>query len=314
MRKLLVLLSITMLPWLLTSCGKDNENEIDGGGEDINVLDKITDPKFKEYILRFIDNGKIVTASPDRLTAKEAAALERLDIYRWGIKDFTGIEYFTGLTYLDCSNNPLSVLNLSKNTKLETLRCNECTLTSLIIDNCRELKTLQCWINKLESINISNCLKLSTLECYDNELKALDLSKNNELITLDCCNNNISGVMDISHSKMIVLRTSHNPITAMKLNTALERLTCVMDDLSELDLSKCTNLLKIMCTRNPKMLTLDITNNRKLIDVDCGGISTEPAITLYVWWDVPADNMWGNRPQGILIGVGANGKLVTKRS
>lgn len=313
MKKLFIVLSVFIASsLLLSSCSKDDDNPKDDE-KNINVLDKITDPAFKECLQTFIEKGMIKTSSPDTLTAQEAAAVEVLNIYRWKIKNLEGIEYFTGLKELDCSHNPEITFDLSKNTKLEKLRSNYCSLTSLDVSNNKELQSLQCWNNSIKLLDVSNCTKLTVLECNENELTKLDVSMIKGLRYLDCCDNNITGTLDVSSCNLRVLRTSHNPIAALKLNATLENLTCVMNDLSELDLSKCAGLLNIMCTRNPKMASLDITNNRNLKSVDCGGISTEPAITLYVWWDVPADNMWGNRPSSIDVGVGANGKLVTKR-
>ena len=314
MKKLLVILAVFITSsLLLSSCSKDDENP--QNEDTTNVLDKITDPAFKECIQTFIKKGIIVAASPDGLTAQEAASIEVLNVYRWQIKSLDGIEYFTGLKELDCSNNKeLTSLDMSKNTKLEKLRCNACSLATLDVSKNKELQSLECWGNNIESLDVSSCLKLSILECYENnKLTKLDVSKNNGLRYLDCCSCNIAGTLDVSNCNLRVLRTSHNPITAIKLSSSLESLTCVRNDLDRLDLSKCTMLTHVMCTRNPKMASLDITSNRAIKNVDCGGISSEPPITLYVWWDVPEANMWGNIPEGIIIGVGAKGKLVTKK-
>ena len=295
---------------------KDDDNGDDGGsaGVPVNVLDKIKDPNFKARILRMIERGKIITASSDKLTKEEAAQVKIFDIYGWDIKSLEGLEYFTELTELNCNTNKVGSLDLSKNTKLEILRCNECELTSLNVSNNKELHTLQCWKNNLQSIDVSKCPKLTIFECNDNKLTKMDVSKNKELRYFICSDNMISGTMDISACSVIrEMKTSQNPITAIKLNPAIEYLTCVLNDLSELDLSKCTNLKKIMCTRNPKMLSLDITNNRKLTNVTCGGVYGEPPITLYVWWDVNPNNMWASRPKEISIGVGYNGVMKTKK-
>lgn len=309
MKKLFVFLLLSLA---IFSCSNDDDNDLKGG--DINVLEQITDPNFKECIRTFIEKGKITTSSPDVLTTKEAAAVELLHVYRWKIKDLKGIEYFTGLKELDCSHNELSSLDLSNNTKLEKLSCNSCALTSLNLKKNKELLELQCWKNTLTSLEISDCTKLTKLDCNNNKLTKLDLSNKKNLTYLDCCDCEIAGTMDVSScGSLSILRTSHNPITSIKLNTDILRVTCVLNNLSELDLSKCPKLTYIMCTRNPKMTSLDITNNRNLAYVDCGGVSSEPPITLYVWWDVPTDNMWGNLPPKITIGVGYGGKLVTKK-
>ncbi len=47
------------------------------------------------------------------------------------ISDLTGIEAFTMITFLDCSNNNLTSLNVTANTALTSLFCNNNYLTSL---------------------------------------------------------------------------------------------------------------------------------------------------------------------------------------
>lgn len=310
-----VLLFISIFSFLtFSSCGDDDHSSSGGGGYVDNVLDQITDPAFKECIMTFIRKDIITAASPDRLTMEEAAAVKSLHVYSWEISDLKGIEYFTGLEELDCSKNPISSLDLSRNTKLVKLRCNQTNLTSLNTSNNVELSILNCWNNKIESLNLSNNIKLTQLDCNNNSLKALDVSKNINLAFLDCCEGNISGTLDLSKcSSLNVARTSHNPITKINLPPSLKRLTCVMNNLSELDLAKSPLLEYIMCTRNPNMPTLDITNNRNLKNVDCGNVSTEPQITLYVWWDVDPNNMWASRPKDINIGVGYAGVIRTKK-
>ena len=314
MKKLLIVLSVFITSsLLLSSCSKDEDNT-KGDEENINVLDKITDPSFKEYIQIFMENGKIVTASPNILTVQEAATVEVLNIYSWKIKSLKGIEYFTGLKELDCSkNSDLTSFDISKNTKLEKLRSNSCSLTSLDVSNNKELQSLQCWQNDIKSLDVSNCTKLTVLECYENELDKLDVSKLKSLRYLDCCDNNITGTLDVSNCDLWQLRTSHNPITALQLNTTLETLTCVKNNLSELDLSKCTKIVNILCSRNPNLASLDISNNRTLKSVDCGKISEEPPITLYVWWEIDENNMWANKPKDLDINVGVTGTIKTKK-
>lgn len=59
-------------------------------------------------------------AGGDMLTQAVIDATTKLDLSSRGIADLTGIEYFTELEWIDFSENPLTSIDLSKNTKLKS--------------------------------------------------------------------------------------------------------------------------------------------------------------------------------------------------
>ena len=74
------------------------------------------DDIFREYLSNHADlsqNGS--------LSEQEIAVLTVLDVSGMGIRWLKGIEYLTAIKSLDCSGNELVSLDLSKNTKLQTL-------------------------------------------------------------------------------------------------------------------------------------------------------------------------------------------------
>ncbi len=95
-----------------------------------------------------------VAANYDRdgnrfLLFTEAQAVTQMSLFQKDIEDLTGIEYFTGLEWLDCSFNRLTQLRLTKNTNLQTLLCNNNLLTDLRTSNCYHLRFLACYNNRL---------------------------------------------------------------------------------------------------------------------------------------------------------------------
>ena len=66
------------------------------------------------------------------LSDAEISAITRMGAQERGIKTLKGIEYFTGLTYLDCSDNLLTELDVSSNTALTTLYCSRNALDSVV--------------------------------------------------------------------------------------------------------------------------------------------------------------------------------------
>jgi len=89
--------------------------------------------------------------------------LINLDVSNQNISDLTGIEDFTVISSLDCSNNNLTNLDLTQNNYLQILDCSYNQLTSLTII-----------FNPLQAFQ-----NYSSLICSNNQLISLDLSQSN---------------------------------------------------------------------------------------------------------------------------------------
>ena|GEM_PF-5704092 len=98
------------------------------------------------------------------------------------------------LVYLCCSQNRLINLDVSKNTFLTNLECNSNQLTSLDVGKNILLSGLICSNNQLTNLDVSKNTLLSGLICNFNELKELDMSKNTVLSALWCSNNQLSAI------------------------------------------------------------------------------------------------------------------------
>ncbi|MDE6137775.1 MAG: hypothetical protein K2F97_09910 [Muribaculaceae bacterium] len=89
------------------------------------------DPVFAQELQKrgYITNASTVTPSD----VKHITKIDLSGTYdqRGSIKSLCGIEYFISLTYLDCSFNGLSSLDVSKNTLLTYLNCDANELSSL---------------------------------------------------------------------------------------------------------------------------------------------------------------------------------------
>ncbi|MFR0796580.1 MAG: hypothetical protein ACLSHG_10055 [Oscillospiraceae bacterium] len=57
--------------------------------------------------------------------------MSELNCSNYGIADLTGIEYFTELVALNCENNKLTALDVSKNTHLSEIYCGGNQLATL---------------------------------------------------------------------------------------------------------------------------------------------------------------------------------------
>lgn len=106
------------------------------------------------------------------------------------VNDFSGIEWFTGLTHLNCSQNELTALDVSDCPLLATLVC--CSNQSMItldVSGCPSLTMLNCSSGQLTALDVSGCLSLTTLYCWRNALTTLDVSANGKLTDLKCSSN-----------------------------------------------------------------------------------------------------------------------------
>ncbi len=81
--------------------------------------EKFPDENFRAYILNTLDLDK-----DEYLSESEIAKATVINLNGLGIKDLTGIEIFTALTSLDCSENKLTSLNITGFENLTELICN----------------------------------------------------------------------------------------------------------------------------------------------------------------------------------------------
>lgn len=213
------------------------------------------DEKFREYVKTNFD-----TDGNNELSTAELNAVISINVYRMGITDLKGIEYFEYLQDLNCSYNELSSLDTSQNGDLSTLTCSNNNISNLDLSKNSAISTLSCSNNQLNSLDISGIDSNSLKNIYasGNHLTELDVSKHDRLKNLVCSSNSLSS-LDISH------------------NTELSYLACGNNNLTSLDISKNTNLTVVFCENNkiknidtsvrPNLLNLDISNN-ELTDLD----------------------------------------------
>ncbi len=126
------------------------------------------------------------------LTEAEIAGVTEISVSYQNIANLKGIEYFTALTQLDCYDNLLTSLDLSKNIAIVELRCDDNQLTELDVSKNTNLHQLYCGGNMLTALDISKNTSLITLDCQRNQLGSLDVSHNNALVWLLCWSNHFN--------------------------------------------------------------------------------------------------------------------------
>jgi len=202
--------------------------------------------------------------------ASDVGKIFSLDVSGKNIADLSGIEYFTVLQSLNCRNNQLTALDISKNSKLEELYCYDNRLTELDISQNTLLADLRCHDNQLAELDVSRCTVITTLWCDNNKLTELDVSQNTVLSYLRCHNNRL-GALDLRQNTALGnLYCNSNQLQELDVshNTQLVTLHCQDNQLTELDVSQNTRLLALHSNNN-QLTKLDISQNTNLSTLNC---------------------------------------------
>jgi len=219
----------------LTHCSKDDTQP------PVQNWVPVPDSTFEALLVaRNIDTDGQVNG---RITKADAQAVTRLIMDDESLTDLTGIEAFTNLIELDCSDNNLTSLDISENILLQKLDCNTNALSSLNVDANTNLIELNCSDNNLTSIDISNNISLTSFVCGSNTLNTIDLSNNTNLERLNLYNIGITTLDLSNNTNLIVVRVHKNNLTALDIsaNPNINYLFCSDNNLSSLNIKNGSN-------------------------------------------------------------------------
>jgi len=203
----------------------------------------------------------IDTNSNFQIEYSEALNVQFLDISNSNITSLEGLESFSNLEYLNCSNNPilnnidfnqlkkLNYLNYSFIQSTTYLNFENLNISVLILEGLTNLKTIYCTGNKnLTSLSLSGATNLVDAWVSHNNLSSLNLSGLTSITKLECQVNQLA-TLDVN-----------NLIT-------LKSLECGGNLLTSLNVSKLANLTNLGFSYN-KLQTLDAGNLSKLVALD----------------------------------------------
>jgi hypothetical protein len=188
------------------------------------VYAEIPDANFKACLrklvpLAFTADGKFISNHSSVVSYDEVMSLRRKNI-----TSLSGIEHFTSLTSLDCFDNKISSVDLSKNKALTKIYCTH---------------------NQLTQLDLSKNTNLIELNCSNNQLTILDVSKNHNLIDLICYNNLITNIK-------------------LGDNEVLRQIYCPGNRLDFLDVRRNKGLIELNCKANLRNTVIIVDPNSKL--------------------------------------------------
>ncbi|MEM5768851.1 MAG: hypothetical protein AAGU32_11285, partial [Bacillota bacterium] len=133
-------------------------------GMSTEITGDFTDANFLAEVRTALGKG----ASDPICDTDNFASVTSLNVSGKNISSLAGIEYFTALTSLNCSDNYLESLDVSNNTALTSLNCGFNQLTSLDVSGNTALTSLNCGYNQIPSLDVSNNTNLTWLDCKYN--------------------------------------------------------------------------------------------------------------------------------------------------
>ena len=226
-------------------------------------------PDIDGYVTTY---NKIDTNNDGEIQVSEALAIKWLNVPQSNIANLTGIESFTNLEFLDCSDNQLTNLNVSGLTNLQTLWCINNQITSLNASGLTNLRRLFCYNNQLSSLNVSGLTNLQDLNCNNNQLLSLNVSGLTNLKYLYCINNQLPSLNVSGLTNLLWLNCYNNQLTNLNVSglTNLQDLNCNNNQLLSLNVSGLSNLQQLICLGN-QITSLDVSGSPYIQVLNCAG-------------------------------------------
>ena len=198
----------------------------------------IPDANFKACLLAY---SNINTNGDSEIQVSEANAFTGgFNCVNQNISDLTGIEAFTSMIILDCSNNNLNSLDISQNTAL---------------------KRLFCAGNNLNNLDVTQNSLLEYIVCGDNNLNSLDISQNTNLYNFQCQNNNLSSIDVSPHWNLTIFRCQDNNLLSLDVsnNTQLQDFQCQNNQLTSLNIKNVNwSVFWVNASSNPNLTCIEV--------------------------------------------------------
>jgi hypothetical protein len=242
---------------LMSSCWSHSSNEIDP-----NII-LLKDINFeKSLINQKIDTDGITNGQISRIDAENT---KTINVANQQISSLIGIEGFINLIYLDCSQNNLKDIDVSKNAYLESLDCSANQLEVLNLNNNPGLAALNCRKNALTTLTLNN-KQLLAINADDNAIKKVEISACINLNLLTIATNKLTELAVGNSLKLRELRCNSNQLSTIDLsrNQAVSYINISNNLLQSLSLCSNLNLTTLICTSN-NLKTVSVSKESSVI-------------------------------------------------
>ena len=266
------------------------------GSDAIYINTNFPDGNFKSWVKSNCDKD-----GDGYLSTKEIAAVTEIDVRSKSITNLKGIEYFTALTILNCSNNQLTALDVSKNTSLRLIECYKNKLRGTAVDNLisslprKSGADLNFYNNETSTGNLMTYDQVQAAKqkgWTPRMMSTVDGSSawaeyaGSDVVAIDATNfpdaNFRKWLLEQSYGKdgyltlaeiagATFIDVSWKDIASLKgieYFTALTELRCYENQLTSLNVSGCTALTVLRCFGN-ELMSLDVSGCTALTCLYC---------------------------------------------
>jgi len=266
----------------MASCSNDNTDIVN------DIYLNIPDTSFETILIeQGIDSDGEINQQMLKADAEEVNVLDLSSSNSGQINDITGIEGFKNLKILSAIMHNIERVDLSFNTKLDTIYLQGNYLTSIDFSNNTNLIFADLTSNLLTSVTgVSEATKLKDLRLSDNLLEEFSIDNptvenllisHNLLTSFDATGainlkyillrlNEITNLDFSSNTLLENVFVDNNKIESIKFgeNTHVKYLLLHNNSLSDLDVSTFPELIKLTAHNNPDLTCIKIQNGQEI--------------------------------------------------
>ena len=259
------------------------------------------DANFRAYV-----SGEDIDQDGDGyLNEMEVWWVTEINVSNQNISDLKGIEFFNGLTELDCSYNQLTSLDVSHNMALTRLYCycNQIRGTAMtkLVNSLPETEDGTLWVYYIDDSPAGNMMTRKQVDIatgknwnvvmwdddyedfipYEGETPdGIEISEENfpddnfrayvSSVAIDQDKDGYLGDEEIvAATEIDVSEKEIKNLSGIEYFKKLEELQCYCNQLTSLNVSECSALTSLNCFGN-QLTSLDVSHNTALTYLDCG--------------------------------------------
>ncbi|HKK77510.1 MAG TPA: hypothetical protein VJ953_20690 [Saprospiraceae bacterium] len=254
-----------------------------------NTYVSIPDVHFESQLIeQGIDSDGVLNQQILKTDAEQVSRLDlNLHSHFGEISDLSGIEAFVHLSFLSAVGQQIDEIDLSANTKLDTVFLSGNDLSNIDISQnpnlvfldllsnelnaitglsqAPQLKELNVSWNRLEELQIQNASIEKVLASH-NQLSSIDTHGALQLKSLLLTSNELTTVDFSANPQLEVLVLSDNQLSSLNIeeNTHLKYLYSSSNALRHLDVSRNQVLIDLRVDRNPNLTCVKILNGQDI--------------------------------------------------
>lgn len=225
----------------------------------------IPDIYLKSYLVENYDTDK-----DGEISEAEALDIKKIDVSPsiYSVRTLSGIEYFTNLESLNCSDNRITDIDLSHAAGLKYLNCSGNSIEEISISKNPSVVMLSCYGNPIKKLAIDGCKDLKELYLYSNGW--------------DCIQDSSISIENYKQAKTFELNANNTPFVKFSFTNAPEVMSLNLygdfeyvnvsgnKSIAAFDVSNFTNLEHLYVS-GCNLGTVDVSSNTKLKVLNCSG-------------------------------------------